>query len=205
MFGRSDRSRRLNGAGRNVGWHFEIPDRNVRMQDAGWGCDASCFANNPQPDLQPGLGELEIKCEPLRYVVCAGNDLLSDAAFNIEAWIFRKVSQGFRNNQRSFAMLLTSSDAAGRPLFGQLPSGLPGYLLAGSPIQIVTQMPDCAPGSPPVAFGNWQEAYCVVTRQGTTMRPDPYSAGGWCVLYRFEARVGGSTHCPNAARLLRIR
>jgi HK97 family phage major capsid protein len=62
----------------------------VRMADASWACDASCFANNPQPDLQDGLGELEIKAEMIRHIVCAGNDLLQDAAFNIENRILRK-------------------------------------------------------------------------------------------------------------------
>jgi hypothetical protein len=53
---------------------------NVRTDVAGWTCEASCFANNPQPDLQDGLGELEIKAETLRYIVCASNDLLADYA-----------------------------------------------------------------------------------------------------------------------------
>jgi HK97 family phage major capsid protein len=239
---------------------------NQRMRVGAWACEASCFSNNPQPDLQDGLGELEIKTETLRFIVCAGSDLLQDAQFNIESWIMRKASEGFRNaindaiiagdgigkllgilnpnagipicdtsvatqpgtftwqdlvmlkfeipaqwhdgasnfmNQRTFALLLTMSDAINRPLFGQLPSGLPGYTFAGSPIQIVSQMPNVEPGSTPVAFGNWREAYIVVTRSGTTMRADPYSAG-FRTLFRFEARVGGSPTCPNAARLLRI-
>jgi hypothetical protein len=33
---------------------------------------------------------------------------------------------------------------------------------------------------------------------------DPYSVG-FCTIFEFEARVGGATTCPNAARLLRIR
>jgi HK97 family phage major capsid protein len=239
---------------------------NQRMQIAGWACDASCFSNNPQPDLQEGLGEMEIKTESLRFIVCAGNDLLQDAQFNIENWILQKASQGFRDainnaiiagdglgkplgilnpnsgipicdtspatqpgqftwqdlvmlkfeipsrwhegasffmNQRTFALLLTMSDASSRPLFGQLPSGLPGYMFAGSPIQIVSQMPDVAPGATPIAFGNWKSAYIVVTRSGTMMRTDPFTAG-WCTLFLFEARIGGSVACPNAARLLRI-
>jgi HK97 family phage major capsid protein len=56
---------------------------NTRM-GAAWACEASCFANNPQPDLQDGLGELEIKAETLRFVCCVGSDLLADAAFNLE-------------------------------------------------------------------------------------------------------------------------
>jgi HK97 family phage major capsid protein len=46
--------------------------------------------------LQAGLGELEIKAETLRYVACAGSDLLADASFNIEQWLMRKADRGFR-------------------------------------------------------------------------------------------------------------
>jgi HK97 family phage major capsid protein len=78
------------------------------------------------------------------------------------------------------------------------------FLLGGVPVIIATQMPDVAPGAMPVAYGNWQEVYTVVNRKGVTMQQDPYSAG-FCVLYKFEARIGGAVTCPNAARFLRIR
>jgi len=65
-------------------------------------------------------------------------------------------------------------------------------------------MPDVAPGSLPVAYGNWNLVYMVVNRKAVTMQQDPYSAG-FCVLYKFESRIGGGVVCPNAARLLRIR
>jgi HK97 family phage major capsid protein len=106
-------------------------------------------------------------------------------------------------NQRVFAQLGSMSDAIGRPLFGPLPSGRPGLQFAGFPIVIANQLPDVVPGACPVIFGNFKEAYTVVTRIGLTMRPDPYTAG-FCTLFRFEARVGGNTTCPNAARFLRI-
>src|SRR6516165_5011984 len=70
---------------------------NARMQDSAWACETACFANNPQADLTEGLGDLEIKAETLRHVVCAGSDLLQDSSFNIEQWVLRKVAQGFRN------------------------------------------------------------------------------------------------------------
>lgn len=239
---------------------------NARMADAAWACEASCFPNNPQPDLAEGLGELEIKCESLRHVICAGSDLLQDASFDIESWIFRKAATGFRNtinkavmigdglgkplgilnpqsgipicdvspnttlgqfswqdcvalkmeipmewqangsflmNARSFGLLISMSDAIGRPLFGQLPSGIAGFMLAGSPINIVTWMPDVGAGSTPIAFGDWKRTYAIVNRKATTMLTDPFSAG-FCTLYKFEARIGGNTTCPNAARLMRI-
>jgi HK97 family phage major capsid protein len=107
-------------------------------------------------------------------------------------------------NQRTFALLLTMSDANGRPLLNMMPQGMAGYMLAGSPIIIVSQFPDVAPGATAVAFGDWRAAYTLVNRAATTITPDPYSAG-WCILWKCEARIGGAPPCPNAARLLRIR
>lgn len=107
-------------------------------------------------------------------------------------------------NQRTAALLITMSDATGRPLLSQLPQGLPGFMIAGSPITIASQMPDVAPGSLPIAYGNWKAAFTVVERQGVTMLSDPYSAG-FCHLFKFEARIDAATTCPNAARFLRIR
>jgi HK97 family phage major capsid protein len=65
-------------------------------------------------------------------------------------------------------------------------------------------MPDTAPGATPVLFGNLQAAYLLVYRKQTTMLQDPYSMG-YCILFRFGSRVGGTVICANAARLLRIK
>jgi HK97 family phage major capsid protein len=107
-------------------------------------------------------------------------------------------------NQRVFALLLTMSDAIGRPILTQLPQATASFMLAGSPIVLATWMPDCLPGATPVAFGDWRAAYTLVNRKATTVLTDPYSAG-FCVLLKFESRLGGAPTCSNAARLLRIR
>jgi HK97 family phage major capsid protein len=59
-------------------------------------------------------------------------------------------------------------------------------------------------GNTPVLYANLRQLYTLVNRSATTMVPDPYTAG-FCVLYKFEARVGGALTCPNAGRLLRVR
>lgn len=240
---------------------------NARMGLGAWACEASCFANNPAPDLQEGLGELEIKPETIRMVVCATRDLIEDASINVENWILGRVSDGMRAtinntlllgdgagkpmgilnprsgipvcetsastppgqfswqdlvmlrweipmqwqagsyylmNQRTFALLASMSDAGGRPMWSTMPGEEPGFRLAGAPIFIASQMPDVAPGSTPIAYGNFRQAYMIVWRKAVTMQVDPYTAG-FCILYKFEARVGGGILCPNAVRLLRIR
>jgi HK97 family phage major capsid protein len=63
-------------------------------------------------------------------------------------------------NQRTLDLLLTISDATGRPLMMQTPlmpgtATAPGsYKLNGSPVVVVSQMPDCLPGSTPIGYGN---------------------------------------------------
>jgi hypothetical protein len=103
-------------------------------------------------------------------------------------------------NQRTLGLLCTMSDAIGRPLLQALPQGMPPFAIAGSPIIVVTQMPDCLPGNTPILYGNLQQAYTLVQRSGTMMTPDPYS-GQYCTLYKFESRVGSAVTCGNAARL----
>jgi HK97 family phage major capsid protein len=110
----------------------------------------------------------------------------------------------FLMNQRTWAQVMTLSDASGRPLWSQAPGAEPGFQLAGSPVHIVTQLPDIAPGSCPVSFGNWEKTYTIVWRKAVTLQVDPYSAN-FCTLFKCEARVGGGVTCSNAARLLRIR
>lgn len=107
-------------------------------------------------------------------------------------------------NQNTFGYLLTLSDAGGRPIMIASPREDGQLVLFGSPVNIVTQMPNIGAGNTPVGFGNWNEAYMIVNRKAVTMQIDPYSAG-FCILYKFEARVGGNVICPLAARFLRTK
>jgi HK97 family phage major capsid protein len=47
--------------------------------------------------LTEGLGTLEVKAEPIRFVQCATSDLLQDSAFDVESWLIDRVSRGFRD------------------------------------------------------------------------------------------------------------
>ena len=107
-------------------------------------------------------------------------------------------------NQRTAALLFTMSDAIGRPLLTALPERAPGFVLAGSPIVLCSWMPNVEPGSTPILFGNLKATYMIVDRRALTMTVDPYRAG-WCTLFKFDCRLGGSVTCPNASRLLRIK
>jgi len=107
-------------------------------------------------------------------------------------------------NANTWAMCSTMSDANGRPIMVAGPTEEAPFLLNGRPVVLNNLMPDVAAGATPVAFGNWNQTYTIVNRRGVTVQNDPFSAG-WCNLFKFDARIGGTVVCPNAARLLRIR
>jgi HK97 family phage major capsid protein len=107
---------------------------------AGWACESSCFANSPTQQIGQGIGEVELKAESLRYVVCAGRELLEDSSVNIEAWLLQKADAAFRF-QISAAIL--AGDGFGKPQ---------GILHPSSGIPIM----DTAPSTPP-GFFTWQD------------------------------------------------
>jgi HK97 family phage major capsid protein len=112
----------------------------------------------------------------------------------------------FLMNQRTAGLLMTMSDAIGRPLLQSM-QGIqdsPRWSLLGFPIYLVSQMPNVGAGATPILFGNLKQTYTVVTRQNPTIELDQFSAG-FCVLFKAQARVGGAVTCGNASRLLRIR
>jgi len=111
-------------------------------------------------------------------------------------------------NGRTLGMVMSMCDAQGRPIWlYPTPAtdalGFTGFQIAGSPVRIVSWMPDIEPGSTPILFGDLEQLYMVVTRSATTMQADPYSLG-LCTSLKFSARVGGNVICPGAGRLLRI-
>src|SRR5262249_39844662 len=107
---------------------------------AAWACDSSCFANNPSAQIGQGIGEVEIKPESLRYVVCTTRDLLEDASTNVEQWLLDKANQAFRV-QINHAIL--AGDGFGRPM---------GILNPAAGIPIL----DTSSSTPP-GFFTWQD------------------------------------------------
>lgn len=180
---------------------------------ASWACESGCFANNPSPDLQEGLGEMDLKPETLRYVVCATSDLLADASFDVESWIMRRVSEGFRATINAAILLGDGVCSFADNVQCRRPSAIRlvrdqrarnGLLIRRQP------GPYRKPNARRLARRHtrsiWQSEIGVFgcLAKAITMQTDPYSAG-WRSLFKFECRVGGATTCPNAMRLLRIK
>src|SRR5262249_46031330 len=119
---------------------IRFPVDNETWDVAAWACESSCFANNPTQQIGSGLGELEIKPESLRYIVCATRELLDDASANIEGWMIDKVNRAFRH-QINAAVL--TGDGFGKPMGILNPA-------AGIPIM------DTSMATPP-GFFTWQD------------------------------------------------
>lgn len=127
-----------------------------------------------------------------------------------ESWLSRG---SYLMSPSTLALLLTMSDATGRPLMIATPiadanmrAGLSGYSMFGSPIHVLNQFPGdiSMPGTIIMGFGDWEQCYLLVWRKSVSMLTDPYSAG-FCVTFRWEARVGGAVVLPCAARWLRTK
>lgn len=66
-----------------------------------------------------------------------------------------------------------------------------------------SNMPDIKPGATPILCGSLQDGD-MIHQKAVSMIRDPYSYG-FCVGFRWEARVGGAVTRLKALRLLRIR
>lgn len=104
-------------------------------------------------------------------------------------------------NSATLGLVMTMTDATGRPIWSQTPQEGAPIQINGSPVRIVSQMPDASPGSTPVLFADLGSLYQVVHRRGLTFSSQP---AGWCSVFLFSQRIGGAVVCPGAGRLLRI-
>jgi len=240
-------------------------DNSELTESVGWACENSC--NGPVGDVPPP-GQIELKPETLRCMICATQDLLEDAGFPVEQWLVRKVERAWRQklsaafvcgdgmgkpqgilhpsagipicntspstpqdqwtyqdlaalkwqldpqyaqratflmNNVTLGLCMSMSDAIGRPLWSDTPAtdGRVGgrWMINGSPVEVVSQMPDPVPGNTPILVADLGSLYQVVRRRGLTFSSEP---AGWCTVFKFSQRIGGSVVCPNAGRLLRI-
>ncbi len=79
-------------------------------------------------------------------------------------------------------------------------AGQPAPLL-GFPVHLGEDMPAVAAGSLSVAFGNFEEGYTIVDRQGMQILRDPYTAAPF-VKFRCTKRTGSDVVNFEAIKLL---
>jgi len=128
-------------------------------------------------------------------------DVLIDLVFSLKA--------GYRRNARFVMNRLTQSairklkDGDGHYLWQpSVAEGLQPTLL-GYPITECEDLPDMAPGSPSLAFGDFRRGYLVVDRSGIQALRDPFSAKPYVLFYTTK-RVGGGVQDFNAIKLLKF-
>ena len=99
-------------------------------------------------------------------------------------------------NAHTLGLLMTMSDANGRPIMTSTPGDAVPFRIGGAPVVIATQMPDVAPGSMPIAYR--KQAYMVVNRRGVTVQNAPFSPAG--VIYSNSMRASAAASCVRTRR-----
>lgn len=75
--------------------------------------------------------------------------------------------------------------------------------LLGYPVETDDNMPDVGSDTYPIAFGNFQRAYVIVDRRGTSVLRDPFTAKPYVKFYTTR-RVGGGVKNFEAIKLMKI-
>lgn len=75
--------------------------------------------------------------------------------------------------------------------------------LLGFPVEIDENMPDIAPNSMPIVFGNLKKAYVIVDKAGYKLLQDPYTQKPFVLFYMYR-RTGGALRNSEAVKFLRI-
>lgn len=104
-------------------------------------------------------------------------------------------------NRRTQAALRKLKDESGAYLWQ--PPGAAGLSasLMGFPVVEAEDMPDIAPGSTAIAFGDFRRGYLVVDRVGLRILRDPFSNKPFVQFYTTK-RVGGGVQDYDAIKLL---
>jgi len=73
-------------------------------------------------------------------------------------------------NGRTLGQTMTVTDGVGRPVWlyptpASDAGGFTGFQIGGSPVRVVSWMPDCVAGATPILFADLEQLYLVVTRR----------------------------------------
>ena len=131
----------------------------------------------------------------------AGAEKLIDLAYSLRA--------PYRPNARWMMTRATASvirkmkDEEGRYLWRDaLSEGQPPTLL-GHPVELDEFMPEIETDALAVAFGDFGQAYTMVTRPGLRLLRDPYTVKGSVMFYAYQ-RIGGGLINSEAVKFLRF-
>jgi HK97 family phage major capsid protein len=130
-----------------------------------------------------------------------GSDKLVDLVYALRApyrpnarWLMTRATASIISKMRDGA-----GDYLWREAFAQ---GQPPTLL-GHPVELDEFMPEIGTNSLSVAFGDFAQAYTMVTRPGLRLLRDPYTVKGSVLFYAYQ-RVGGGLVNSEAVKFLRF-
>ena len=109
----------------------------------------------------------------------------------------------FVMNSKTAGAVRKMKDADGRFLWSDGLAAAEPARLMGYPVLIAEQMPDIAPGSAAVAFGDFAAGYTIAERPDLRVLRDPFSAKPHVLFYATK-RVGGDVSDFAAIKVLRF-
>ncbi len=133
------------------------------------------------------------------------NKITTDALIDLTDALPQTLGQNasFMMNRKTRGAVRKLKDADGNYIWQpSLQQGVPPTLL-GYPVHIISEMPDVAANSLPIAFGDYKRAYVIIDRIGVRVLRDPFSKKPYIQFYTTK-RVGGGVDNPEAVKLLKI-
>ncbi|WBU53838.1 phage major capsid protein [Paracoccus sp. SCSIO 75233] len=128
-------------------------------------------------------------------------EVLIDLVYALHAQ--HRANATFLMSSRMAATLRKLKDGDGRFIWADsLAAGEPARLL-GYPVMLAEDMPEMAPGSLSVLFGDFRAAYTIVERPELRVLRDPFSAKPHVLFYATK-RVGGGLVDGRALKALRF-
>jgi HK97 family phage major capsid protein len=129
------------------------------------------------------------------------SDAIVDLVYALDAEY--RANANFVMNSKTAGAVRKMKDADGRFLWSDgLAAGEPARLM-GYPVLIAEDMPDIAPGSFAIAFGDFRAGYTVAERPDVRVLRDPFSAKPHVLFYATK-RVGGDVSDFAAIKLLKF-
>src|SRR5262249_40642038 len=123
--------------------------------------------------------------------------------------LINAVKAGYRQNgvfvmnRKTQSAIMKFKDTTGNYLW-QPPATVGGKAtLMTFPVVEAEDMPDIAPNSLSIAFGDFYRGYLVVDRAGVTILRDPYTAKPYVLFYTTK-RVGGGVQDFDAIKLMKF-
>lgn len=128
-------------------------------------------------------------------------DALVDLIYSLGAQY--RANAAFVMNSKTAGEVRKIKDGQGRFIWTEGMSARAPALLMGYPVAVVEEMPDIAPDSFAIAFGDFGHGYTVAERPDIRMLRDPYSAKPHVMFYATK-RVGGDVTDYAAIKVLKF-